>query len=91
MADNTTSPVELKVKVGSVAAALSALLLGFGAEVLPGGTVPAWVSAPVLAVITGVVTFAASWLARHTPRGLADVEVDTAPPVPPQAGPTAAS
>jgi len=85
MAD-TNAPIELKVKVGSVAAALSALLLGLGADVLPSGAVPAWVAAPVLAVITGAVTLGAGWLAKHTPRDVADVTVDTAPPaVPPQA------
>jgi hypothetical protein len=50
------------------------------------------VAAPVLALVTGAITFAAGWAARHTPRGV-DIQVDTTPPpaapvIPPQAGPT---
>jgi protein-S-isoprenylcysteine O-methyltransferase Ste14 len=95
MVTDSNAPVELKVKVGATAAALCALLLGLGAQVLPSGAVPGWVAAPLLAVVTGAVTLGAGWLAKHTPRGVA-VEVDTTPPpaapaapvVPPQAGPT---
>lgn len=90
------APVELKVKVGAVAAALTALLLGALGDVLPSGAVPAWVGTPVLALVTGGVTFGLAWLARHTPRNVIDVANadNSAPPpaapsaIPPQAGPT---
>ena len=71
------APVELKVKVGAVAATLSGLVLAGLADVVP--SVPEWVSAPVLAVVTGAVTFGAGWLAKHTPRSVASVTVDTSP------------
>ena len=85
------APVELKVKVGAVAATLTALLLGGIAAVLPGGVVPAWVSTPVLAIVTGAVTLGLAWLAKHTPRNVIDITGDdTVTPVviPPPTGPT---
>jgi len=86
------APVEIKVKVATAAATITAAVLAGVADVLPSGAVPGWLAAPVLAIVTGGVTFAFSWLARHTPRNIADVEVDTTPPViPPPAGPTTQS
>lgn len=76
------APVELKVKVGSVAAALTALLLGGVADVLPGGAVPVWVATPLLAIVTGGVAFGVGWLARHTPRDVVDVSTDNTPTAP---------
>lgn len=92
-----SAPVELKVKVGAVAAAVTAGLLGLIGHVLPAGIVPDWVAVPVLALVTGAVTWGLAWLARHTPRGVVDVvDADSPPPVapgltPPPAGPTAQS
>lgn len=85
------APVELKVKVGAVAATLTALLLGGIGDVLPGGAVPDWVGLPLLTVVTGAVTFGVAWLARHTPRNVIDITGDdTVTPVvtPPPTGPT---
>lgn len=86
------APVELKVKVGSVAAALTALLLGVVADVLPSGAVPDWIGTPVLAIVTGGVTFGLAWLAKHTPRNIIDISGDDTPSViPPPPGPTSQS
>lgn len=86
------APVELKVKVGSVAAALTALLLGAIADVLPSGTVPEWIGTPVLAIVTGGVTFGLAWLVKHTPRDIVDISADDTPAaIPPQSGPTTQS
>lgn len=72
--------IEVKVKTGTAAATITAGVLAGLADVLPAGAVPAWLAAPVLAVVTGVVTFAAGWLARHTPREVADVQIDPGTP-----------
>lgn len=88
------APVEFKVKVGAVAATLTALLLGGIADALPGGAVPVWVGTPLLAIVTGAVTFGLAWLARHTPRNVIDITGDdTVTPVviPPPTGPTSQS
>lgn len=68
------APIETKVTVASVAAFLSSEALGELA-VLLGAPVPAWAVQLVTGAITGLVTLAAGWLAKHTPRG-----VETAPP-----------
>lgn len=92
-----SAPVELKVKVGAVAATLTSGLLGLVALALPGNTVPEWASVPVLALVTGAVTWGLAWLAKHTPRTIVDVTDADAPPpavpglIPPPAGPTAQS
>jgi hypothetical protein len=86
-----SAPVELKVKVGGVAAAVTAGLLGLLGHVLPGGVVPDWAAVPLLALVTGAVTWGLAWLARHTPRDVVDVtNADAGIPsvIPPPAGPT---
>jgi len=87
------APVEIKVKTSAVASAITTAALAFGSTALAGGApLPVWVGDAVGTVVIGLVTFAAGWLARHTPRNIADVEVDTTPPViPPPAGPTTQS
>lgn len=62
------APIEAKVTAASVAAFLSSEALGELA-VLIGAPVPAWAVQLVTGAITGLVTLAAGWLAKHTPRG----------------------
>lgn len=57
--------VEAKVKAASTAAAVA----GFATTLaFHGGTVPEIITAAVGAAVTGGLTFAAGWLAKHTPR-----------------------
>lgn len=83
------SPVELKVKVATAASAITSFVMAAVATVVPGTPLPGWLGVAVGTVVVGVVTFASSWLAAHTPRSVGTVTVDTAPPpvVPPQATP----
>lgn len=60
--------VERKVKAAATAATLtSAAVSVLGLYVLH-GTVPDWVTAVVGTAVTGALTAAAGWIARHTPR-----------------------
>ncbi len=67
--------VEAKVKAASTAAAV----VGFATTLLGSyvfhGTAPSWAVDAIGAAVTGALTFAAGWVARHTPRTTA------APPV----------
>lgn len=68
-------PVETKVTAATVASMLTGLVMTLLATLaFHGDAVPAVVSSVVGAVITGVVTFAAGWLAKHTPRLLETVD-----------------
>lgn len=62
------APIEAKVTAASVAAFLSSEALGELA-VLIGAPVAAWAVQLVTGAVTGLVTLAAGWLAKHTPRG----------------------
>ena len=64
------SKVEAKVKAASTASAATGFivtLLG-GLTVFHGGAVPAVITAAVGAAVTGGLTFAAGFMAKHTPR-----------------------
>ncbi|SEB43706.1 hypothetical protein SAMN04489727_1736 [Amycolatopsis tolypomycina] len=65
-----TAPVETKVKAGTAAATLTAGVLSLLALYVFHGVVPDWVSAIVETAVTGLLTFAAAWWAKHTPRPL---------------------
>lgn len=71
--------VEAKVKASALAATVAGLVLSLLGHVF-GGDVPTVlagaVESTVTALVTGGVTFAGGWLARHTPRDVVDVEVD---------------
>lgn len=68
----STGPVETKVTVASVTAFITAGVLWLLGQYVFHGDVPAPLSGLILAAVTGVVTFAAAWFARHTPRNDAD-------------------
>lgn len=70
---NQSKPiVEAKVKTSALAAAVTGLVLSALATYVFGGQVPGVVEQVVTqlvgTVVPAVVTFAAGWLTRHTPR-----------------------
>ena len=76
--------VETKVKAASTAAAITGLGLSLLGHYVFQGAVPEWAQAIVDTGVTGGLTFAAGWLAKHTPRTVAPV-TPPAPPAPPAA------
>lgn len=62
--------IETKVKAASTVSTITALIVTLigGLTVWHGAAVPAIVTSLVSAVVTGGLTFAGGWLARHTPR-----------------------
>lgn len=62
-----SAPVETKVTVAGVAALASSEALSALTQYL-GAPLPTWGAQLVTAAVTGLVTFAAGWLAKHTPR-----------------------
>ena len=60
--------VETKVKAGTAAAALSGLVLWCLGRYVFKGDVPDVVASWVYAIVPAVITFAAGYLANHTPR-----------------------
>lgn len=82
--------VEAKVKAATTAATISAFVLSLlGQVVFHGGAAPDWAQTIVETVVTGALTFAAGWLAKHTPRTV-PADNPPAPVTPPQGGqPTA--
>jgi len=80
-------PVESKVVAATVASTLSGLVVMLiGTLLFHGASVPAAVASFVGAVVVGVVTYAAGWMARHTPRPRV-ITVDTGSSAPPTATP----
>lgn len=74
-----TGPVERKVQASTAAAAVSGLVLWILGRYVFNGAVPDVVASWTYAVVPGIVTFAAGYLTRHTPRA-----PDSPPPrVPP--------
>jgi hypothetical protein len=69
--------VERKVKAAATAATAASLVVSLLGLYVFHGTVPDWVTAVVGTAVTGALTFAAGWLAKHTPRTVAPVD----PPV----------
>lgn len=64
--------VETKVKAASTTALVTSFAMDLVAKyVFPNG-VPGWATALVSGAVVGGLTFIAGWLARHTPRPLAD-------------------
>lgn len=69
-----TAPVETKVKASTAVT----LLVGLAAAVLNAvqtdssllGPLPAWLQAPLLALVPAGLAFLAGYRARHTPRGM---------------------
>lgn len=66
-------PVETKVTVAGVASTLTGLVVAVLGTVVFRGAVPPFLADVLGAVVTGGVTYAAAWWAKHTPR----------PPTPP--------
>jgi hypothetical protein len=81
--------IEKKVQASTAAAALSGLILwGLGTYAFR-GNVPDVVTSWVYALVPAGITFAAGYLARHTPRpAAAPVAAPPLPPAPPD-GPVA--
>ncbi|APU20961.1 holin [Actinoalloteichus sp. GBA129-24] len=73
------APVEAKVKSATIAATLTGLVLGLITTYL-GGPAPEAIVTAVTALVgggvSGLVTFAAGWTARHTPRVLSVEDVE---------------
>jgi hypothetical protein len=61
-------PVETKVQASTAAAALSGLALFALGRYVFKGTVPDVVTSWVYVIVPSVITFAAGYLAKHTPR-----------------------
>jgi len=80
-------PVEKKVQASTAAAAVSGLALWSLGHWVFKGTVPDVVASWVYVLVPGVITFAAGYLAKHTPRPV--VAAPAAAAVPPPAEPTA--
>lgn len=76
--------VETKVKASTAAAAVAGLALWAIGRYVFKGTVPDVVASWVYAIVPGIITFGAGYLARHTPR-----PVTPAAPAAPPAGPVA--
>ena len=63
-----SAPVETKVQASTAVAAVSGLALWALGRYVFKGTVPDVAASWVYAIVPGVLTFAAGYLARHTPR-----------------------
>ena len=63
-----SAPVETKVQASTAVAAVSGLALWALGRYVFKGAVPDVAASWVYAIVPGVLTFAAGWLARHTPR-----------------------
>jgi hypothetical protein len=77
--------VETKVKAATTAATLVSLAVSLLGLSVFHGAVPDWVTAVVGTAVTGVLTFTAGWLAKHTPRVIEAPTPDTPTDVPPAA------
>ena len=60
--------VERKVKASATAATIVSAIVSLLGLYVFHGDVPDWVTAVVGSLVTGGLTFAAGWLAKHTPR-----------------------
>lgn len=81
--------IETKVKASTTVAALTGLVTSALAEYVFHGAVPSWVGLPVGAVVTGLLTFAAGYLAKHTPRLVNSVNTEAPVAIPDTALPGA--
>lgn len=72
--------VETKVTVATVASTLTGVVVLLLGTYVFGGAVPVAVTSVVGGLVVGAVTFAAAWLAKHTPR--TPPAVDTVVPLP---------
>lgn len=64
----STGPVEAKVSAATIAAAVSSLTVWALQTYAFRGQVPFPVAAAVQVLVPAVITFAAGWFTRHTPR-----------------------
>jgi hypothetical protein len=65
-----TDPVERKVKASTAAATLTAGVLSLLGLYVFHGAVPDWVSVVAETAVTGLLTLAAGWWVKYTPRAL---------------------
>jgi hypothetical protein len=63
--------VEGKVKAASTAAAVTGFAVNLLSRYAFHGAVPGWATALVSAIVVGLLTFVAGWLAKHAPRTVA--------------------
>jgi hypothetical protein len=64
---SSTAPIERKVTAATLAALLSSAAVGEITALIGTPLSPVWAQL-VTAAVTGLVTFAAGWLAKHTSR-----------------------
>ena len=74
--------IETKVKAGTAAGAVSGILLWVLGRYVFKGTVPDVAASWVYAAVPAVITFAAAYLAKHTPRPVATPPPPAEPVVP---------
>jgi hypothetical protein len=77
-------PVETKVKASTAAAAVSGIVLWILGKYVFKGTVPDVIASWTYVLVPAVITFAAGYIAKHTPR-----PVPAPVPAPPPPGPPA--
>lgn len=73
------APVETKVQASTAAAAVSGIVLWILGRYAFKGTVPDVVASWVYVLVPAVITFAAGYLARHTPRPDLSAKTDGPP------------
>ncbi|WP_393057753.1 holin [Streptomyces sp. LN549] len=70
------APIETKVKASTTVTFLVGLAVAVLNDVQADasllGSLPAWLQAPVLALVPAGLAFLAGWKAKHTPRDVAD-------------------
>lgn len=86
MATDSAKRPERKVTAATIAAALTTLVLWILGAYAFGGKVPDPVAGVVALIVPGLVTFAAGYGTRHTPRAVPPA--DATPPPPATPGPT---
>jgi hypothetical protein len=60
--------VETKVKAASTTALVTSFVMDLAAKYVFSDGVPGWATALISGAVVGGLTFAAGWLAKHTPR-----------------------
>jgi hypothetical protein len=80
-----TAPAEVKVRASAAAAAVSGLALWALGRYVFKGAVPDVVASWIYVIVPGLITFAAGYSARHTPRPPLTPPAAAVPPPPPAA------
>ena len=75
-----TGPVETKVKASTAAAAVSGIVLWILGKYVFKGTVPDVIASWTYVLVPAVITFAAGYIAKHTPRPVSPVSPPAGPP-----------